>query len=206
MQGAANQLVARGFAVFLYQLNSLVFGLFGYNGGNASGNLGQAEGRMLKRDLARFQLVHVQHFVDKLKQNLCGFLYLPAAFIALFQVVAAAFGDFQHAHDAVQRRADVVAHAQQEIGFRVVGALGLLLGGNKLALVGLFLFAQLALLRKVLFDDVVDELEPRNNIAVIVHLGNVELVVVHHAAIDAAVGAAVFRFLADQHLAKVFHA
>ena len=99
-----------------------------------------------------------------------------------------------------------MAHAQQEIGFRAIGPFGFLLGGDQVALVGLFLLALLRLLGQVLLDDVIDKLEGGDHVARVVHFRHGELVVVQHAAVDAAVGARVLGLVARQNAAQVFHA
>ena len=96
-----------------------------------------------------------------------------------------------------------MAHAQEEVGFGAVGSLCVLLGCDQFSLVSLFLFALLALLLKVLLDDVVDDMEARDHRSLVVHLSHEELVVAHDAAVDAAVGAGVF-ILRGKNLAEVF--
>ncbi len=158
---------------------------------------------MLEHNLAALELVHVQDLVDQLEQHLSRLADLATAVVASGQVVLAALGDVEHAHDAVERRADVVAHAQQKVGLCPVGALGLLFGGQQAALIGLLALAALALQGQVLLDDRVDELEAHQDVARIVHLDHVELVVVHHAAVQAAVGARVLGLAAGQNQANV---
>ena len=190
-------------AVFLDDFDTVPLGLLHDDVVGGSRDFEHLEGDVLERHRTRFELAHVEHFVDELKKHLGRFFDFNAAIVALGDVVAAALGDVEHAHDAVQGRADVVAHAQEEVGFGAVGALGVLLGRDQLSLVGLFLFTLLALLLKVLFDDVVDDMEACNHRSLVVHLSHEELVVAHDAAVDAAVGAGVF-ILRGKNLTEVF--
>ena len=96
-----------------------------------------------------------------------------------------------------------MTHAQQEVGLGAVRALGVLLGLDQPALIGLFLLALNLLLSQVLLDDVVDELERHEHVAVIVHLDHQEPVVVHLALIKAAIGSRVLALPRLEHPADI---
>ena len=93
---------------------------------NFPDHLAQVERLLLQRHRAGFELVHVQHIVDQIQQEArCGHDFLAALFLLCF-IARISAADFHHAADAVNRRADVVAHAAQEVRFGDVGALGVL--------------------------------------------------------------------------------
>ena len=203
---AADQARVRGAAVRLHDLDTAALGLLDDGVVDAPRDLAQVERQVLEHDLARLELVHIEHLVDEFEQDICRLADLGAAVVAFGQVVAAALGDVEHADNAVEGRADVVAHAQQKVGFGPVRALGVGLGGDQLPLVGLFFLALLALLGQMLLDDVVDDLEPHEHVAGIVHLGYVELVMAHRAAVETTVGPRVLVLPARQDRANVLGA
>ena len=86
--------------------------------------LKQVKGPLLQRHFAGFQLAHVQHLIHQLEQKLRGDADLLPALRLLLQVAAVVLADLHHALDAVDRRADVVAHALQELRLGRVGPLG----------------------------------------------------------------------------------
>ena len=86
----------------------------------------------LQHDLAGFQLAHVQHLVYQLKQQTGGIPdFLPALGL-LVRIVLVVIRNLNHTANAVDRRADIVAHALQELGLSAVGLLGLFGGFHQL--------------------------------------------------------------------------
>ena len=79
----------------------------------------------LKLNFARFQLAHVKNFTDKLKKNVRSLPNFLAAFRLFLQITAVMLCNIKHTADAVDRRADIVAHALQKFRLGAVGGLGL---------------------------------------------------------------------------------
>ena len=95
---------------------------------HAVAQLRQVKGNVLQLHLAALQLGHVQHIVDQAEQEAGGGQDLLPARLLFFLIPDAAAADGDHAADAVDGGADVVAHAAQEAGLGGVGPLGLLGG------------------------------------------------------------------------------
>ena len=107
---------------------------------NFADHLAQVERLLFQRHRAGFELVHVQHIVDQIQQEArCGHNFLAALFLLCF-VAHISAADFHHAADAVNRRADIVAHAAQEVRFDDVGAFGVLRRLFQLQLIVAFAF------------------------------------------------------------------
>ena len=85
----------------------------------------QVRGAQLKLHFPAFKLAHVKHFADQVKQNARRHPDLLAALALLGNVAVERVAHFHHAADAVDGRADIVAHALQKLGFRRVRALRL---------------------------------------------------------------------------------
>ena len=105
----------------------------------------QAEGRLRFQRRLFLRAVQRQHVVHQLQKVAGGGLRLAAALLDLCAVVRLPPDDLQHTHDDVDGGADVVAHAAEEAGFRLIrcgGAAHLLL-----QTVLVVLLATLALLR-----------------------------------------------------------
>lgn len=83
---------------------------------------------MLGLDLACFELAHVEHIVDELKQEIRGRKNFGEAVLHPRGIGDIFFGNLRHAADAVERRADIVTHTAQKIGLCGVGHRGLLGG------------------------------------------------------------------------------
>ena len=84
-----------------------------------------------KQNRAGFQFIHIQHAVDEREQVTGRFPDLVPALPLFLQVVRIVVGDFDHAADTVDRRADVVAHPAQEVRFGKACALRLLRDSGK---------------------------------------------------------------------------
>ena len=179
----------RHIAAVLDHLKPALLCLLAHGVEDLARHVAQVERHMLEHDLSALELAHVEHVVYELEQDARGVADLLPALGLLGEVVREALGDVEHARDAVERRADVVAHTQQEVGLRAVGAVGLLLGGDKLALMRLLLLAATTVLGKVLLEHGVDDLEAGDYVALVVELAQAELVIVHDAAVKAAIGA-----------------
>ena len=95
----------------------------------------QVKRLVLEHDRTGFQLVHIQDAVDQIEQKTRGFLHLAAALGLLSHIVREMLRDSDHALNAVDRCADIVAHAAQEIRLGNVGAACLLGGREQLLLV-----------------------------------------------------------------------
>ena len=86
----------------------------------------------LQHDLAGFQLAHVQHLIYQLEQQTGGIPYFLPALGLLVRIVLVVIRNLNHTANAVDRRADIVAHALQELGLSAVGLLGLFSGFHQL--------------------------------------------------------------------------
>ena len=90
---------------------------------------------MLEDDVTAFELADVEdvaHEREKITRGLPDFV---AAFLLALEVVGVVVGYLDHAADAVDRRADVVAHATKKVRLGEVRAARLVHGGLEPALV-----------------------------------------------------------------------
>ena len=102
--------------------------------------LQDVEGDTFRLEPAGLELVHVEDVIHHSEEHVGGFVDFMTAVPQLLDVSGMAIGYFYHAEDAVDRGADVVAHAAEEIRLRLAGDLGF--AG---ALSELFLIAELFL-------------------------------------------------------------
>ena len=100
---------------------------------------------MFEHDLTGFQLAHVQNFIDELQQKARGVPDFAAALGLFGHIVGIVVANLHHAPDAVDGRADVMAHPLQKLGLGNVGGLSLAGGLFQRFLVG-FLLQELFLL------------------------------------------------------------
>ncbi len=78
----------------------------------------------LERDFTGFQLAHVQHFVYQFEQQTGGVPDFPSALCLLGCIFLVVIRNLDHAADTVDRCADIMAHALQELGLGPIGLLG----------------------------------------------------------------------------------
>ena len=97
--------------------------------------LGKVKRLVVQLQGAGFHLADVQRIVDQIQQVIGGVQHLAAAFAQLGGVVVVAVRHLDHTDNAVQRRADIVAHPAQKRGFGGVGALGFLGAAAQLFLI-----------------------------------------------------------------------
>ena len=116
--------------------------LFFQHGAGLVQQLRQVKGHLFQHDLAGFQLAHVQHFVHQLQQQGGRFPDLAAALGLPVGVLRVMVADLHHAADAVDGRADIVAHALQKFRLCNIGSFRLEGLGLELLLI-LLLPAQL---------------------------------------------------------------
>ncbi len=90
--------------------------------------LDQVERRVLQRELAGLDLGEVQHVVDHFQED-AGRVLGHGEVFALLAVEIGGKSEFGHAHDAVDRRADLVGHVRQELCLGEAGGFGVRLGG-----------------------------------------------------------------------------
>ena len=102
--------------------------------------LQDVEGDTFRLQPAGLELVHVEDVIHHSEEHVGGFVDFMTAVPQLLDVSGMAVGYFYHAEDAIDRGADVVAHAAEEIRLRLAGDLGF--AG---ALSELFLIAELFL-------------------------------------------------------------
>ena len=107
--------------------------------------LDHVERPVFEHDLTGFQLAHVQNFIDELQQKARGVPDFAAALGLFGHIVGVVVANLHHAPDAVDGRADVMAHPLQELGLGNVGGLSLAGGLFQRFLVG-FLLQELFLL------------------------------------------------------------
>ena len=92
------------------------------------------DGEVLAGDLqtARLDLREVQDVVDDLQQRVCGGAH-RVQHLQLSAVELRVLEQFRHPHDTVHRRADLVAHAGEEVALGPAGMLRLLRGALEVA-------------------------------------------------------------------------
>ena len=93
----------------------------------------QVDSDALEFELARLELGVVEDVVDD-AQQLQRRLVRGRQVVALVGAQRRRAHQFEQRHDAVQRRADLVAHGGEELALGHRGGFGLLLGGDQLAL------------------------------------------------------------------------
>ena len=81
---------------------------------------------VIERYFAILDPAHLEDVVDQRQQVIGGNTRLGAAFAGDLHVAFSQFLNFDKAQDAVERRADVVAHAREKSGFGGVGGVGFL--------------------------------------------------------------------------------
>ena len=81
-----------------------------YNGDDLGKQLPKRKGFVRQHDLAAFQLAHLQHIVDQRKQMPCRHKHFIAVGVYKRMVIGVVFIDLQQADNAVEGRADIVAH------------------------------------------------------------------------------------------------
>ena len=106
--------------------------------------------------LTALQIAHLQNIIDKGEQMVCGGAHFAAVGAYQRRIVRMGGVNFQKTDDAVERGADVVAHAGEEAGFGGVGPVSLLHGGAKLAVFLLKLPGVLLLGGQLLFPVALD--------------------------------------------------
>ena len=103
---------------------------------------GQLKGHLFQRGLLGFQLAHIQHVVDQRLQVAGGKLDLLQAIVHTGFIVPVAADDVQHAHNAVDGRAHIMAHAVQEFGLGFALEVSLLISGLQAAVLLLIFFVE----------------------------------------------------------------
>ncbi len=91
--------------------------------------IGEVRRLTAQRDPAALELAHVEDLVHEVEQKGRGIGDLASALGLATEVVGIGVADPYHADDAVDRGADIVAHALEELGFCAVRALGLVARG-----------------------------------------------------------------------------
>ncbi len=84
--------------------------------------------RNFQLQLAALDARQIQHIVNQAKQMLAGQVDFRQTVLQLLRIIKIFFRHRRKAHDGVHRRADVVAHVEQEGTLRATGALSSLLG------------------------------------------------------------------------------
>ena len=115
---------------------------FFQHGADLAQQLFQIKGHGFQHHFSGFQLAHIQHFVHQFQQQGGGVPDLFAALGLLAGILREVVGDLHHAPDAIDWRADIVAHALQKFRLCHIGGFRLLCLGPELLLV-LLLPAQL---------------------------------------------------------------
>ena len=105
------------------QLQALAGGLVGQQGAQRGQETVEGELRALHAQHAGLDLGDVQHVVDDTQQVMTGLLHVPQM-ILLPRVLGRLQGQMRHAHDGVQRGADLVAHVGQEVRLHTGQILG----------------------------------------------------------------------------------
>ncbi len=116
---------------------------------------------MLQLDLSGFQLAHIQHFIDKLQQQMGGVFDLCPAFCLLIQIVCIVLCHLQHAADAIDGGADIMAHSLQESGLFRIGLIRSLCFLKELLLISCLLFQSLFQILSFVSPD--DQTDQENN-------------------------------------------
>ncbi len=122
--------------------------------------LAHLERLILQHQRAGLQLADIQHIIDQVQEIIRRVMNLLLALRQFLRVVLALVRDVHHTDDAIQRRADVVAHAAQEIGLREIGPLRFHGDGTKPSLQ-----VQLVLL---LFGEIARHIEHRFHFAILI--------------------------------------
>ena len=104
------------------------------------GDLVQVGRDVRELDLIVFELAHLEHFVDEREQVVCGHEHLFLVVAHELGVAGVGAVDLEQADDAVEGRADIVAHTAQEARLGGVGTVGCLFGLEQ-GLHALLLFA-----------------------------------------------------------------
>src|SRR5258708_39240686 len=132
----------------------------GTGGKNLDGfidRVAQAEFDPLELELARLHLREIQYVVDDLQQRSSGvrngFRQVPLARSELGRLQK-----FRHAHDAVHRRTNLMAHARQKLALGAAGALRRLFGASGFADGQLELQVRIAQIDGALLDLLLEEL------------------------------------------------
>ena len=116
------------------------------DGAHVMDDVGQMHRLLINLDLAVLDAAHVQHVVDEGKEMLAGGGDLLQVVQHLLTVVDVGRGQRREADDGVHRRADVVAHVEEELPLGAV-CRPLMLQGNLQSAV---LFLQLGLILRLL--------------------------------------------------------
>ena len=82
------------------------------------------EGDAFRLECAGLELVHVEDVTYQGEERAGGLADLMTAVLQLFDISGMIVSDLYHAEDAIDRGADVVAHAAEEICLCLVGDLG----------------------------------------------------------------------------------
>ena len=98
---------------------------------------------------------NLKHIVEDVHQLVAGGADLAAVIRELLRVISAFVCELCESDDCIERRADVVAHIEEEGGFRLAGSLGLVLCFLELKL-DFLLTADLRILDAVADDDVIE--------------------------------------------------
>ena len=109
--------------------------------------LAHLERLILQHQRAGLQFADIQHIIHQVQEIICRVVNLLLALRQFLRVVLALVSDVQHADDAIQRRADVMAHAAQEIRLREIRPLRFYRDGAKTSLqvqLMLFLLCEIA--------------------------------------------------------------
>ncbi len=100
----------------------------------------QLEWLLVENDLPAFQFPHVQHFIDELQEEGRSAANFLPALCLLLHVVLVVVRHFDHADDAIDGRANVVAHALQKFGLRPVRRLGFFRSRHDFLMIERFFF------------------------------------------------------------------
>ena len=77
----------------------------------------QVKRSALDRLFSGLQLIHIEHIVDECQQMACGKIDFIEAVVHFCLILPVFADDIQHAHNAIDRRAHIVAHAVHKFCF-----------------------------------------------------------------------------------------
>ena len=103
----------------------------GVGGGDVGQKIAEGEGRGAQLDLAGLDFGEVEHVVDHAQEVFAAGLDDAEALLLIGRHAGIGLEHLGVADDAVERRAQLVAHSGEEGTFRAVGGLGLIAGGGE---------------------------------------------------------------------------